>query len=797
MSHFAARRPALAAALVYLVLGLVFYAPALLPGQTLSGSDFLWTAAPWAAERPPDVRAFGSNYELIDSAVQFQPWLEYSRERLPSPPLWNTHVGLGRPFLANAQSAWLSPFSLPAYALPFWWAQGVIALLKLFAAAFGTFLLARALGQRFAGALLAGLVYGFCLYLAVWVSWPQAGVWALLPWLLLLSERAIRSPGPLAAAGLAVVVAAQFFAGHPESSFHLLLTAVAFFAFRLFTAPPPRAGPLAPLVTFAAGLAGGAALAALTLLPFLELLLRSGDVEVRQNFSQLALPHEYLLGFTVYDYWGRATETAVGAFAQERALYVGALPLTLALAAPLLRPTRLRVAVALLGLLALAVALGVWPFPEIAQRIPIVRTGNHLRVVVITMLCLALLAGWGLDDLLERELARRRLLLGLALGLLVLPVIVLAARGQLSPGLLGQALEIFSDRAWPAPPPQGDDLDAIRMAALIAWLVFMGLTCVLLAARVSGRLAAGAFAVLALALVSADLFKAGMGATPAIDTDRATQPVTPGLERLRGTGRFVGIERAFGPSPLLPNMALRYGLADARSYDLPVELRYDRLWRRAVRDGTPTETPTTSARLSERSLPAFRLMSVTAIAQDPADRRIREPALPLAYDGPDLRVYANPGALPRAGVVDAQRLVAGEDAELEAVLAPGFDGRRTVVTGSRLPGLAAEPGPGPAGRARIVSEEPERVVVEASARRPSELVLTDLHYPGWKVTLDGRDAPLHRVNYLLRGTTLPPGRHTVEFRYEPLSWRLGWIVSLLALIGLVAALVIGLRRRRA
>ena len=41
------------------------------------------------------------------------------------------------------------------------------------------------------------------------------------------------------------------------------------------------------------------------------------------------------------------------------------------------------------------------------------------------------------------------------------------------------------------------------------------------------------------------------------------------------------------------------------------------------------------------------------------------------------------------------------------------------------------------------------------------------------------------------------GEHTVEFRYEPLSWRVGWIVSLLALIGIVAAVVIGLRRRRA
>jgi uncharacterized membrane protein YfhO len=71
-----------------------------------------------------------------------------------------------------------------------------------------------------------------------------------------------------------------------------------------------------------------------------------------------------------------------------------------------------------------------------------------------------------------------------------------------------------------------------------------------------------------------------------------------------------------------------------------------------------------------------------------------------------------------------------------------------------------------------------------------------VHYPGWKVTLDGEPADLHRVDYLLRGTTLPPGSHRVEFRYEPLSWRIGWIVSLLGLVGLVAAVGVALRRRR-
>jgi hypothetical protein len=52
------------------------------------------------------------------------------------------------------------------------------------------------------------------------------------------------------------------------------------------------------------------------------------------------------------------------------------------------------------------------------------------------------------------------------------------------------------------------------------------------------------------------------------------------------------------------------------------------------------------------------------------------------------------------------------------------------------------------------------------------------------------------VDYLFRGVRLGPGAHTVEFRYEPLSWRIGWIVSLLALVGLVVAIAVGKRRRR-
>jgi hypothetical protein len=241
---------------------------------------------------------------------------------------------------------------------------------------------------------------------------------------------------------------------------------------------------------------------------------------------------------------------------------------------------------------------------------------------------------------------------------------------------------------------------------------------------------------------------------------------------------------------------MRWKLYDARSYDLPVERRYDRLWRRSVHEGGPSDTPTTSAKLTPQALPALRLLSVTDVVQDPDDPRVTSPALPLTYDRDDLRVYRLAGALPRAGVVASQRVVGGDDAQLDAVLDPSFDGRRTVITGAPLPGLG-EGAAGSAGRAKIVEYEPEKVVIDASARRPAELVLTDVSFPGWKVKLDGKDADLHRVDYLLRGTSLPAGRHRVEFSYEPVSFRAGWIVSLIALVALLGTLAVALRRRTA
>jgi uncharacterized membrane protein YfhO len=51
--------------------------------------------------------------------------------------------------------------------------------------------------------------------------------------------------------------------------------------------------------------------------------------------------------------------------------------------------------------------------------------------------------------------------------------------------------------------------------------------------------------------------------------------------------------------------------------------------------------------------------------------------------------------------------------------------------------------------------------------------------------LGGKELKVERVDYLFRGVRVPAGTHIVEFTYRPLSWRIGWIVSLVAFVGLL------------
>ena len=76
---------------------------------------------------------------------------------------------------------------------------------------------------------------------------------------------------------------------------------------------------------------------------------------------------------------------------------------------------------------------------------------------------------------------------------------------------------------------------------------------------------------------------------------------------------------------------------------------------------------------------------------------------------------------------------------------------------------------------------------------PGLLVLSEMNYPGWRATVDGKPAEILATNYILHGLSLPAGSHQVEMVYRPRSFYYGLTASLLTAV-LVVLLFLRYRR---
>lgn len=163
-------------------------------------------------------------------------------------------------------------------------------------------------------------------------------------------------------------------------------------------------------------------------------------------------------------------------------------------------------------------------------------------------------------------------------------------------------------------------------------------------------------------------------------------------------------------------------------------------------------------------------------------------------------LYENPGAFPRAYIIERARFAPDDATALDIVRAPGFDARREVVlVGTARPEDTAELAAGRADSlraARILRDTAEHVALEVQSDRPAVAVLTDQIAPGWSATVNGQPAPLLAANYLGRGVLVPAGESRVDLVFRAPGLRAGLAVSLLVWGVIAAAAVTGARRRR-
>jgi hypothetical protein len=154
-------------------------------------------------------------------------------------------------------------------------------------------------------------------------------------------------------------------------------------------------------------------------------------------------------------------------------------------------------------------------------------------------------------------------------------------------------------------------------------------------------------------------------------------------------------------------------------------------------------------------------------------------------------IYENPNVLPRAYIVHhAQVAPSGRD--LEVLQSPQFNIFRTVTLDAPLPAdQAASLSPQPVrseAHATITRYEAHRVDIEAQTPIPGILVLADVDYPGWQVSVDGKSAQLLQVNHALRGVYLPVGVHSISFSFRPVIFYVALGVTGLTVVLSVALL---------
>jgi hypothetical protein len=698
-------------------------------------------------------------------------------------PLWDPSSFCGQPFLANFQSGVFYPPNLLLLPFSAERSLGIFAWIHLAIAGWGGLLLLRSIGLSPGTALIGGLLYATNGALAVragQITMLAAAAW--IPLVLFLSRRTVRGGSVVP---LAIAFACMTLAGFPP----ILLwgTLLAFFWTLHEQIGLGRAEGMRPFLRAAGGFLLGGALAAAQLLPTAEFLLSSD--RIRFTYEELVSSSWHpaaLIRFLVPgwfgspidgDSWVELLRRGNGHYYQSflsTAGYVGIASLLFAVlgAAEAWRNRSVRFLL-IAGAAALFVLLGS-PLLHVVSLLPGLAGSRIDRIVHLVTLPLAILAAFGMERARREAFSRRAAgAAALVLGLLLLGL--WAGRERIAERLIPQGTRFLPS----AEAAAGRHARAALFLSGGALLVFLPIR----ARRARFFLPAAGLLLVADSGLEARRCHVTVG-REGLPSETAE---TRFLREAAGEGRVVRFRDLVFP-PGLPGL---FGIPDVEGYNALTFKNYRAYYQALAPESVKERRINPLVDPNDLSSPLLCALGARWIlTRSP----LGDGSFPLRHEGRFL-VYENRRAVPRAYLAEKVLFAPNDPERAIALLEASSAGSRIAVLEERVPGLPqGEPDLPAGGAARIVSSEPERVVIECAADRPGLLVLADSYDRGWRARVDGLPAKVHRVNRIFRGVSVGAGEHRVEFRYEPLSFAIGVWVSLLAL---AALLVVPIRCRRA
>ena len=129
----------------------------------------------------------------------------------------------------------------------------------------------------------------------------------------------------------------------------------------------------------------------------------------------------------------------------------------------------------------------------------------------------------------------------------------------------------------------------------------------------------------------------------------------------------------------------------------------------------------------------------------------------------------NPDAFGNAWLVDTIDYVATPKEEMDAL--SGLSNRNTAVADRKFADIIGSPLPIAQGDTIYeTSYAPNRLTYKAHLAKGGVAAFSEVYFPwGWKATVNGKETPIGRVNYVLRAMKLPAGDSEIIMTFEPES----------------------------
>jgi hypothetical protein len=732
--HACVTRLSRAAALLLLLLPLVFTGRALLTGRVYAPVELAYTTEPLSSYRALVAAPEPQNRMLSDITFQMIPWRQALRHAIANGewPLLNRFEGCGEPLAGGAQSAPFSPFTLLALLLPVASSFGFTASIAFFLAGLGTFLLARELACGELASIVAAAVFAFSAPIAFQILWPLGFAWALLPLVLMGVRRVIHVPSMRSAAILTTALTFDALAGHPETLLHVVALGGVFGLYELLLAKNRWRG-------LAYAIAAGVVallLSAIALLPLLEASPQTAEHRIRTEFFAkgplrvAGVPRAALLSDLLP--FARAS---FGHFLMAHA-EAGSIALALALFALWRSRARERWFFALLGVICLTASADAWPIAQFLHRLPLLNLSMNDRLASAVPLCIAVLAALAIDAISDRA------------GLVITGLLILLAAGALGmrPG----------------------SIDMPRLAAELAPLAVAALIVLFVRNR-----AVVVPALLALILLQRTISDGAL--VPANDPQIVFPPIAlfKPLQSIREPFRII----ATGPA-LFPNTATMYGFEDARVMTAMSLWTFNETFPAWCRRGAYGFN-----QVDDVSRPMLSMLNVR-FAVVPKDDPIPPDWRDVTTDH-NSRLIENERVLPRAFVPRNVRIGIDNDVE-DMTAATDF----AAIAWLDVAGTAHDAPNGPG----TVAIHPRKLGfdLDASMQRGGFVVISEAKWKGWRAYIDRHPAKIVTANHAFLAVYVPAGQHKIRLTYLPQSFVIGRAISLatlgIVLLGFVARL---------